>query len=72
MTCLTGKLWNPHTETILLKEIFVKSRGFISAVLENVNREFCLFIFSKFLFTSYLPLLLIIQYLTSSYDHMNQ
>ena len=66
MTCLTGKLWNPHTETILLKEIFVKSRRFISAVLENVNREFCLFIFS------YLPLLLIIQYLTSSYDHMNQ
>ena len=48
MTCLTGKLWNPHTETILLQEIFVKSRRFISAVLENVNREFCLFIFLSY------------------------
>ena len=47
MTCLTGKLWNPYTETILLKEIFVKSRRFISAVLEIESREFRLFIFSK-------------------------
>ena len=48
MTRLTEELWNPPTKTILRKEMFVKSNRYISAVLRDVKREFCLFIFFKF------------------------
>ena len=62
MTCLTGKLWNPYTETILLKEIFVKSRRFISAVLEIVNSEFLVYLF----FLSYKTQISIIYFLLTT------
>ena len=43
-----GGIIEPPTATTLLKEMFFKSNRFIRAVLRHLNREFCLFIFSKF------------------------